>query len=442
MPSFTLNSFSSTARTLAAGETGYVGRTGELVTSGSAAITLSGAANVIVHGVVASLTNSAIASGDDGFNLDLVIGSTGEVSSTGVAGVKVTVDTSARIVNAGTIQGMTEGVTITATGASADLDLVNTGTIARVDDTYGVKMTGGTGSALQFENAGIVHGWVELVGVFLDVQNSGTIHGQVRFDDASNVDFANTGDVLGSVNVFGDPVDSEIRNEGTITGNVSGGGGVDIYRGNGQVGGTINLGAGDDLYLVTRADLTIFEGFFNGSDSVQAHMDWALGRNFENLRLYGPAAVNGTGNGLANRIEGNENDNLLRGRRGDDTLEGGEGDDTLQGGDGNDTFFDITGDNSLAGGEGTDTLDLTDDFFCRSTCLYRASGAAHGRGQRLHPHARQYRERHRLVVRERQPDRIDRCEPAGRVGRIGHHLGRRRRRHHHWRVRARPADGR
>jgi hypothetical protein len=78
-----------------------------------------------------------------------------------------------------------------------------------------------------------------------------------------------------------------------------------------------------------------------------------LGANVENLRLYDSTGVmdgvtwllHGTGNVLANVIEGNGGANRLTGLEGNDTLLGGAGNDTLIGG---------TGVDSLAGGAGND----------------------------------------------------------------------------------------
>src|SRR6185295_16639066 len=64
----------------------------------------------------------------------------------------------------------------------------------------------------------------------------------------------------------------------------------------------------------------------------------------ENLTLTGTAAINGTGNTLANVLTGNSAANTLTGAAGSDTLNGGQGNDVLNGGVGNDTYLFNRGD--------------------------------------------------------------------------------------------------
>ena len=65
------------------------------------------------------------------------------------------------------------------------------------------------------------------------------------------------------------------------------------------------------------------------------------------MELTGTAALNGTGNALANRLSGNDGANKLDGKDGSDGLLGGNGNDTLIGGLGQDT---------LTGGASNDTF--------------------------------------------------------------------------------------
>ncbi|KQN89779.1 hypothetical protein ASE95_16480 [Sphingomonas sp. Leaf231] len=109
---------------------------------------------------------------------------------------------------------------------------------------------------------------------------------------------------------------------------------------------TMEGGIGNDIYVVDHAGDQVTEFFQNGTggvDTVQAAVDWTLGANVENLFLTGGAALNGTGNALANTLRGNDAANVLRGAAGNDVLIGLGGNDTLFGGTGNDTFVFQTG---------------------------------------------------------------------------------------------------
>ena len=111
---------------------------------------------------------------------------------------------------------------------------------------------------------------------------------------------------------------------------------------------TLTGGAGDDTYVVGTGD-TVVEALNAGLDTVQSTVTWTLGANLENLTLSGAAAINGTGNTLANSLIGNAGNNVLMGGDGNDTLSGGKGNDVLNGGTGNDLF-------QVARGDGQDTI--------------------------------------------------------------------------------------
>ncbi|MBL0841446.1 M10 family metallopeptidase [Pseudomonas mediterranea] len=110
-----------------------------------------------------------------------------------------------------------------------------------------------------------------------------------------------------------------------ITGNaganvLDGGVGIDTL-----VGGT-----GNDTYVVDNLKDVVSETSTLASeiDTVRSSVSWALGANLENLTLTGTAAINGTGNALANVLTGNAGNNVLDGGAGRDTLIGGAGNDT------------------------------------------------------------------------------------------------------------------
>lgn len=111
--------------------------------------------------------------------------------------------------------------------------------------------------------------------------------------------------------------------DNTITGN-SGANRLDGGLGNDTLVG----GAGNDTYVVNSISDVVLELASAGTDTVESSVSWALGSDLENLTLTGNAAVNATGNALANLILGNASNNRLDGSAGIDTLSGGAGDDT------------------------------------------------------------------------------------------------------------------
>lgn len=113
-------------------------------------------------------------------------------------------------------------------------------------------------------------------------------------------------------------------------------GGADVltaYLGNDLLDGgagndTMYGGAGNDVYAVDSSADVVTEYGGNGSDTVAASVTYTLGANVENLTLTGIAAINGTGNALANVLIGNSANNALSGGSGADTMQGGAGDDS------------------------------------------------------------------------------------------------------------------
>jgi len=115
---------------------------------------------------------------------------------------------------------------------------------------------------------------------------------------------------------------------------LDGGAGADVMYG----------GAGDDLYRVDNvADVvseTAVPGVDDGGvDTVESTITYSLGAFVEKLNLKGTAAINGTGNDLANKLAGNDAANVLSGRGGDDLMYGNGGDDILIGGAGKDELW-------------------------------------------------------------------------------------------------------
>jgi Ca2+-binding RTX toxin-like protein len=171
----------------------------------------------------------------------------------------------------------------------------------------------------------------------------------------------------------------------------AGGAGVDFF--NGGLGrdmvdfaNTSNTGFGSGVVvnLSLSTDQVRNDGFGNRETLIS--IEDLIG-TYHNDRL--------TGNGLANRIEGDHGDDFISGGGGNDTLEGGGGADTLTGGTGSDVFvfdlddgrgfmdasgqFGIFGDRITDFTSGSDQLMfITNDFAGMDTTLRFLNGTSAG----------------------------------------------------------------
>jgi Ca2+-binding RTX toxin-like protein len=92
-------------------------------------------------------------------------------------------------------------------------------------------------------------------------------------------------------------------------------------------GDTLDGGGNDDTYIVHNKGDQVIEAVDSGHDTIQSFITFSLAANVEDLVLTGTAAINGTGNELANKLTGDAAANKLDGGLGDDTMIGGLGDD-------------------------------------------------------------------------------------------------------------------
>ena len=156
----------------------------------------------------------------------------------------------------------------------------------------------------------------------------------------------------GLTGIIGTPDDDVITPNRTVPGQpfptaiddtIHGLGGNDTLNG-GAGNDTLYGGAGNDVYVVSDVGDVVSETDpltgtdAGGTDRVLASVDHVLTAHVEHLTLTG-AAIEGTGNGLDNRITGNALNNRLVGLAGDDTLNGMAGADTLIGGEGDDVYY-------------------------------------------------------------------------------------------------------
>jgi len=223
------------------------------------------------------------------------------------------------------------GANVIDGGAGADTMTGGTG-----DDTYVIDNVGDVVN----ENAGegtdtvIVNRTYTLLANFENLTLSGTDNINGTGTTGDNVIIGNAGNNVLTGLAGNDTLD--------------GGAGADTL-----VGGT-----GDDIYVIDNVGDVATENAGEGTDTIQTLFTTTLGANFENLTLYGAAAINGTGNASDNVITGNAAVNTLTGLAGNDTLNGGGGNDILIGGTGNDTY--IIGNTGVTVteqlGEGTDRV--------------------------------------------------------------------------------------
>lgn len=227
------------------------------------------------------------------------------------------------------------------------------------DDRYIVDSTGDT--VVELANEGF--DWVEssvtfsLVGTGADgliLTGTAAING--TGNELDNSITGNAANNILSGGAGGDTLDGGAGND-TLNGDagndvligmagsdtLSGGDGNDEIDG-GEGADAMLGGTGNDMYFVDNTGDVVTEAANAGTDQVLSSVTFSLGANLEMLGLIGTAAINGTGNELANTLGGNSAANVLTGGAGNDQLRGNGGNDTLIGGTGDDIYWFRTGD--------------------------------------------------------------------------------------------------
>ncbi|TAY60371.1 beta strand repeat-containing protein, partial [Rhizobium leguminosarum] len=207
-------------------------------------------------------------------------------------------------------------------GAGNDTLDGGTGTDALIggkgDDTYSVDNAGDSVTEAADEGTDTVRTTLASYTLGSDVENL-TYIGTVAFTGTGN-DLANT---------------------------IRGAAGADTL--DGKAGADILIGgAGDDTYIVDNLADVVTERPNEGADLVKTTLSsYALTNNVEKLTFIGTGDFAGTGNGLANMINGGA---------GNDTLDGGAGNDALDGGGGNDIYVVDSAGDVIKDSAGTDEI--------------------------------------------------------------------------------------
>ena len=193
--------------------------------------------------------------------------------------------------------------------------------------------------------------------------------------NVENLEFLGTGDFRGTGNIINNSITGGAGNDlldggsggnDTLTGldgndTLRGQSGDDILDGGlgddlldgGTGGDRMTGGSGDDTYVVSSSLDVVTELGGEGLDTVRTTLSsYTLGDELENLTYTGTGTFSGTGNALANRLQGSS---------GTDTLNGGAGVDVMIGGRGSDTYVVDEALDAVveAAGEGTDTVRTT-----------------------------------------------------------------------------------
>lgn len=225
--------------------------------------------------------------------------------------------------------------------------LDNRGTIE--DDGSPVGLSGNASGRIINREGGLISGENGCIDVtagyegVVVIRNDGTIKGDgsigaIRLSDFDSDDkLINTGRIEGGVDLGGG--DDRFVNKGTSTDGIGLGEGndtADLRGGKVLVGVSGQLG--NDIYIVDKAKVLIYEGADGGYDTVKANVSFTLGEDFEYLVLTGKGNIDGEGNELTNVLTGNSGANDLRGMAGNDILLGLAGNDRLFGGTETDLF--------------------------------------------------------------------------------------------------------
>jgi Ca2+-binding RTX toxin-like protein len=272
------------------------------------AVTGNSAANILDGKAGADAMNGG--AGDDTYIVDNIGDTAVEAGGAGLDNVKSSVSfTLADFVENLTLLGTAD---INGTGNTDNNQLIGNTGANRLDGGVGADfMSGGLGN-----DAYVVDNFGDVVKEGSATGGIDGVESTITYTLGANLELLalNGG---GNIAGYGNGLDNVIVGNGA--GNL-----ID-----GRTGADTMSGLdGDDTYYVDNAgDKVIETSATAGYDKVNSTISLTLGANLEDLVLKGTAAINATGNDLANVLTGNAAANVLNGRTGADRMNGGAGDD-------------------------------------------------------------------------------------------------------------------
>jgi len=228
-------------------------------------------------------------------------------------------------VSGGAVQENALAATVVANLTALDSDAGN---------THGYALSGGATDKFAIVGSQIV----VKQGAVIDYEQQTTYTLTVTATDQDGLQF--TKDI--QINV------ADVIETGTAKNDIlTGGAGADRLVG----------GAGSDTYTVNAAGDTIVELANQGTDTILTSIaSYTLGANVERLIYTGSDDFVGSGNGLANVVNGGDGNDILYGKAGNDSMNGGAGDDVMYGDDDRDAMYGGAGNDLIFGGNDADSI--------------------------------------------------------------------------------------
>lgn len=287
---------------------------GQLIGLANSAAIVSAGANVDIE-----IGATGLATGSSGIyfrGANTALTNHGLIMGTSYYGVDVVSQTSS-ITNTGQISGLQFGIIVGQATERQAYSIDNDGVI---QGDVGISTSAVNGDIILGEHSRVIG---NSIGIQAFTQLGGTT-------DVTNYGFISTNQTIAYRGWTG--VDT-FTNYGFVKGSIQLEAGNDVFvdRG-GRVTGIVLGGMGDDTFTVASKKTLIVELDNQGMDTIRSSVSYDLYGHgaIENLILTGRANIS---------AYGEEDDNTIRGNSGSNKIDGGEGTDILSGGSGRDTFI-------------------------------------------------------------------------------------------------------